>query len=156
MEPVPLPPRDVHPKIVDPTPGTEALAELHTRLKDTIAGFDKVVEKAETGFRAVALDFRELHTRHARSIAGMLASDGHDPAQDGSVFSAVNRSLIEMRSWFDDIDENMMDQLVQGEKHVLEGYEQAIGAAELPERRSVLVEMRDAQIALLDRHCPPA
>jgi len=156
MEPVPLPPRDVHPKIEDPPPGTEALAELHTRLEDTIAGFDKVVEKAEPGFRAIAVDFKELHMRHARAVVAMLVEDGHDPAQDGSVFSTVNRSLIELRSWFNDIDRTMMDQLVQGEKHVLDAYEQAIEAVHPAGRRMALAEMRDAQIALMDRHCTPS
>ena len=129
---------------------------MHTRLEDTIAGFDKVVEKAEPEFRLIAVDFKAMHTRHAAAVADMLVQDGHDPAQDGSVFGVVNRGLVEVRSWFDDIGINMMDALVQGEKHVLDGYEQAIAATALPERREALNMMREAQIALMDRHCPPA
>jgi len=156
MEPVPLPPRDIHAQPGDHDKGTEALAELHTRLEDTIAGFGKVVEKAEPDFRVIAVDFKALHTRHAGAVADMLVQDGHDPAADGSIFGAVNRGLVEVRSWFDDIGINMMDALVQGEKHVLEGYDQAIAATGLPERRAALTAMREAQIALMDRHCSPA
>lgn len=155
MEPVPLPPRDVHPQFEDPPHGIEALIELHTRLDDTVAGFKKVVEKAEPDFRPVARDFLALHSDHARAVAGMLAHDGHDPAQDGSVFGAVNRALVQARSWFDTVDVNIMDALVQGEKHVLEAFEGAIESAEPAERRNALVAMRDAQIALMDKHCPP-
>lgn len=155
MEPVPLPPRDIHPQPGDPTEGTEALAELHTRLEDTIAGYDKAVEKAEPDFRPIVSDFKALHTGQSRAVAEMLARDGHDPDGDGSIFGAVNRGLVEIRSWFDDIGINLMDALVQSEKHVLEGYEQAIARTEASERRAALEAMRDAQIALMDRHCPP-
>ncbi len=155
MDPLPLPLRGFHQQSDDPDAGTEALAELHTRLEDTIAGFDKVVEKAEEDFRAIAIEFKALHARHARAVAEMLVKDGHDPAQDGSIFGAVNRGLVEIRSWFDDIGINMMDALVQGEKHVLEGFEQAIAESDLPERRAALNRMREEQIALMDRHCPP-
>ena len=153
MEPVPLPPRDIHPKMDALPKGTEALAELHTRLEDTIAGYGKVVEKAEPDFRGIAVDFKALHTRHAGAVVDMLVQDGHNPAEDGSIFGAVNRGLVEVRSWFDDIGTNMMDALIQGEKHVLEGYDQAIAATDLPERRAALNAMRDGQIAMMDRHC---
>lgn len=155
MEPVPLPPRDIHSQTGDLATGTEALAELHTRLEDTIAGFGKVVEKAEPDFRVIAVDFKALHTRHAGAVADMLAQDGHDPSADGSIFGAVNRGLVEVRSWFDDIGINLMDVLISAEKHVLEGYEQAIAAADQPERRAALETMREAQLALMDRHCKP-
>ncbi|MCC5970585.1 MAG: DUF2383 domain-containing protein [Pararhodobacter sp.] len=159
MEPFPL-----HPKTASSPAenehgtdsGTAALAELHTRLVDTISGFDKVVEKAEPGFRTIAEDFRTMHQRHSRAIGEMLARDGHDPSRDGSVFGAMNRGLVEMRSWFDTIDVNIMDALVQGEKHVLEGYEQAIVATKDAEQRNSLEAMRDTQLAMMDRHCTPS
>lgn len=155
MEPVPLPPQGADQQTGDLPPGTRALAELHTRLKDTIAGFDKVVEKAEPDFLAIAVAFRDMHNSHERAVAEMLVQDGHDPAQDGSIFGTVNRGLIEVRSWFDDIGINMMDALVSGEKHVLESYEQAIEHAAPAERGTALSAMRDAQVALMDRHCAP-
>jgi len=150
MEPIP-----VHPTISGVPAETAALAELHTRLLDTIAGFNKVIEKAEPDFLPIAKDFRAMHLRHARAIEEMLARDGHDPARDGSIFGAVNRGLVEVRSWFDTIGTNMMDPLVQGEKHVLDAYDDAIAKTAQSARKSALGAMRDAQIALMDRHCPP-
>ncbi|WP_333829296.1 DUF2383 domain-containing protein [Pararhodobacter sp.] len=156
MEPIPHPPRSIHPKIEDAPQGVEELTELHTRLVDTIAGFEKMVEKAEPAFRPVAIAFKAMHSAHARAVGEMLVEDGHDPAQDGSLFGAVNRGLVAVRSWFDEIDENVMSALVQGEKHVLEAYEEAIAQTDVPQRREALTAMRDEQIAVMDRHCPPA
>jgi len=147
MEPI-----SIHPEIEHRSAVTAALAELHTRLLDTIAGFDKAIEKAEPGFEGIARDFRSLHISHSAAISEMLAHDGHDPAQDGSIFGAVNRSLVEIRSWFDRIDTNIMDALINGEKHVLEAFDSAIEKAQGTERGAALAAMRDAQIALLDRH----
>lgn len=151
MEPFPQSPPGA-----DNPGATPSLVELHTRLLDTIAGFDKVVEKAEPDFRAIARDFRELHLRHAITVEEMLVRDGHDSAQDGSIFGAVNRGLIEIRSWFDRIDMNLMDALVQAEKHVLEAFEEAIAQAADNVRQTALATMRDNQMALMDRYCPPA
>ena len=39
----------------------ERLRDLHTRLVDTLAGYDKVVEKAEPDFVEVAHEFQSLH-----------------------------------------------------------------------------------------------
>lgn len=132
---------------------TEALAELHTRLIDTIAGYDKVLEKAEPEFKPVAAEFRALHIRHAAAVAEMLASDGHDPEQDGSVFGTVNRAVVELRSWFDAISHNILDALANGETHVLEAFDEAIGACvSCPERQRILAEQRAELALLLDRH----
>lgn len=152
MDPFPLPPRDVHPGIEDPPPGIEELAELHTRLVDTVAGFDKMIEKATPELAPIARDFHALHAAHARAVAGMLGRDGHDPAQDGSIFGAVNRGLVTARAWFDDVGLNLMEPLIQGEKHVLDAYDDAIARAADAGRRGALEAMRARQVELMDRH----
>jgi hypothetical protein len=131
---------------------TTALVDLHTRLRDTIDGFDTILDKAEPEFRPVAADFRALHIRQAGAVASMLEQDGHDPAQDGSMFGTVNKAVVTVRSWFDDISVNIMDQVVSGEKHVLEAYDTALPRATDPERRRILSEDRADLVALLDRH----
>ncbi len=134
-------------------PEVAALAELHTRQLDTIAGYDKVLEKAEPAFRPVAAEFRALHIRQAAAVAEMLEGDGHDPSQDGSFFAHVNRAVVEIRSWFDEISDTIMDALVNGEKHVLEAYDQAIDAVTVcAERKRVLAEHRAELALLLARH----
>ena len=140
----------------DPAPGarsqTDRLAELHTRLLDTIAGLDAVLEKAEPEFVSIARDFRTLHDRHAQAVAAMLTEDGHDPAADGSFFGHVNRAVVAVRSWFDDISTNIMDALVEGEKHVLDAYDSVLEMTPEGTRRQTLTEQRTELVALLDRH----
>lgn len=138
-----------------PGPGSgpeKALAELHTRLLDTIQGFEKVREKAEPEFRPIAIEFHALHLRQAESVARMLSAMGHDPETDGSIFGTVNSAVVTVRSWFDDVSTNIMDSLIQGEKHVLDAYGAAISALDDPLRRRQLEADRQDLVALLDRH----
>lgn len=129
-----------------------ALVELHTRLIDTLAGYDTLIERAEPDFRQIAEEFQTLHRSQQAAIARMLGALGHDPGRDGSMFGAVNRAVVTLRSWFDDIGHNVLDALVQGEKHVLEGFDEAIAASPSIERRGVLEAMRGELTALLARY----
>lgn len=129
-----------------------ALVELHTRLIDTLEGYDALTERAEPDFRSIAEEFQTLHRKHEAGVARLLASLGHDPGGDGSVFGTVNRAVVALRSWFDDIGHNVLDALVQGEKHVLEGFDEAIAASPSIERRGVLEAMRGELTALLARY----
>lgn len=142
-----------------PAAETKALEELNTRLADTIQGLDTVLEKAEPDFRPIAAAFRQLHIRQSATVAGMLQTLGHDAPQDagnaGSIFGTVNSAVVTVRSWFDEISSNIMDALVEGEKHVLEAYVEAIAASTDPEQRRQLSDDRQALIDLLDRHAPP-
>ena len=137
------------------TQAAEALAELHTRLLDTIKGFETVLEKAEPEFRPIATDFRALHGRQSATVARMLSAMGHNPAKDGSMFGAVNSAVVTIRSWFDDISTNIIDALVQGEKHVLDAYDSAIEHVTDPAQARTLREHRAALVSLLDRHAGP-
>jgi len=129
-----------------------ALAELHTRLIDTLAGYDTLIERAEPDFRQTAEEFQTLHRKQEAAVARLLGALGHDPGRDGSMFGTVNRAVVALRSWFDDIDHNVLDALVQGEKHVLEGFEEAIAASPSVERRGVLAQMRSELVTLLAQH----
>lgn len=128
-----------------------ALAELETRLADTIEGFDKVVEKAEPSFRPVAAEFRALHIRQRANVAMLLETLGHDQDAAGSIFGTVNKAVVSVRSWFDAIDEGIMEAMVNGEKHLLEAYADAINAGFDAEHRGILMADRQALLDLLDR-----
>jgi hypothetical protein len=55
--------------------------------------------------------------------------------------------VIELRSWFEEVSDNVMDRVVEGEKHVLEGYEAARDAGQTVEAHAMLVR----HIAEIDR-----
>jgi len=127
----------------------EELADLYTLTIDTCAGFEKIREKSEPAFRSTADRFFDLHKRHAAKIAVLLAKNGGDPERGGGLMSSVNKLVVTMRSWFDKIDEDIMDQVRRGEEHVLSGFDAAIFAAPTPQDQTALEEMRDELNALL-------
>ena len=108
----------------------DQLAELHTRVLDTIAGFKKVVEKAQPAFRPIADAFLAMHVRHEADLARTLLASNRDPAADGSVFGTVNRAAVEIKSWFEDVTDKIMDQIKSAEIHILEAYADAKGACQ--------------------------
>lgn len=104
----------------------DALHALHTRIVDTIEGFDKMVEKAEPSFRATADRFRTLHARHERQVARLLADSGRTADPDGSFMGTVNRVVVAARALFDAVDADVMQQVRSGEQHVLDAFDEAI------------------------------
>ncbi len=108
----------------------DLIAEVHTRVLDTIAGFEKVVEKAQPGFRPVAEAFLAMHARHETELANRLTVSDRDPAADGSAFATVNRAAVEIKSWFEDVTDSMMAQVKTGELHILDAYGDAQGVCQ--------------------------
>lgn len=106
--------------------GLDRIEEVRTRVIDTIDGFGKIVERAEPEFLEIANTFLSMHQCHERVLSDFMRQSGRDTGKGGSFFGTVNRSLIEARSWFDHVDDTMLDSIISGEKHVLEAYEQAL------------------------------
>ncbi|MGP3698005.1 ferritin-like domain-containing protein [Rhodobacter sp. NSM] len=104
----------------------DALATLHDRSRDVLAGFDKMVEKAQPEFRPTAESFRQLHQRQASRLSDMLAKAGRRPDDEGTFMSTVNRTVVTLRSMFDSIDEDVMKQIQDGEQHVLDAFDDAL------------------------------
>jgi hypothetical protein len=138
---------------LDPTPEArpdtpnDYLRELYTRIIDAKAGFDVMVDKAEPDFRDVAASFRDMHARHAEKLAKML--HGHVDA-DGSLMGTVNKAVVSIRAVFDEIDEDVMDQVRTGEKWVLESFREAEANCAAPHEAD-LIAMRAELEDLLDR-----
>ncbi len=133
----------------DPARDLGALADLHTLSVDALAGYEKMVEKAAPDFRKVAERFRTVHSRHVGALAEMLAQAGGDPEHGASVMSTVNRAVVGMRAFFDEIDAGVMGQIRSGEGHVLDAFDAAIAAAQ-PADQSHLIGMRAELQGALD------
>jgi uncharacterized protein (TIGR02284 family) len=121
-------------------PGATALAALYDRSVDSVKGFATMVDKAQPSFRATAARFRALHASHVGRLAGLLADRGAMPDSDGSAMGTVNQAVVSFRAFFDDIDEDVMDQVRSGEDWVLKAFDAAI--AEQPEAAAPLHAMR--------------
>ena len=128
---------------VAPVPKAEqapALAAIYDRSVDSVKGFAKMVEKAQPSFRATAARFRALHASHVSRLAGLLADQGVAPDADGSILGTVNQAVVSFRAFFDEIDEDVMDQVRSGEAWILKAFDKAI--AEQPKAAAPLQAMR--------------
>lgn len=131
--------------------GADALITLHQRTVDVLTGYATMVEKAEPSFQSTAEAFRALHARHADRLARIIADMGHTPDVDGTLMGTVNKAVISLRAMFDEIDDDVMDSVRNGEKHVLEAFDDAIGATTDLALTRDLGDMRAEIVTLLDQ-----
>lgn len=118
----------------------DLIAKVHTRVLDTISGFDKLVEKAEPEFKPTAQSFLVAHSRHETVLAAYLAQCGREPDEDGSFIGTLNRAVIEARSWFEDVDKDILDRVADGERQLLETYAEARDAGQTVEANAILTQ----------------
>jgi len=130
-------------------PALDALVALHTRTVDTLPGYDKMLEKAEPEFRPVVARFRELHGQHATDLAAILAARGEPVDGEGSMMGVVNRAVVAVRSFFDDIDADVMKAIRNGEETVMSAFDNALMQPLEPAETLDIGEMRDELVALL-------
>lgn len=130
----------------------EKIAEAHRRVADVIAGFEKLAEKAEPTFRPVAEAFLLMHKAHHRELASYLARSGLEGSENGTVFGTINRAVIEARSWFETVDEAVMDRVKEGERHVLDAYAEARDVRQTVEANAMLTKHMSDIDSLLIKH----
>ncbi len=122
-----------------PDEALDHLAKAHVATVDALTGYITMVEKAESDFRPVVEAFRKMHAQHADTLAQHLKNLGREPDTDGSFMGTINKAVVTMRAVFDDIDDDTMDSIRNGEEHVLETYHEATETA-LPS--AVLTDLR--------------
>lgn len=128
-----------------------ALAKVHTRVIDVIAGYEELVEKAEPDLRPLATTMLTLHRRHRQALDAVLTGRGHASDGEGSFMSIVQENVIRVRSWVDDMDEDLIPRIRKGEEGLRDLYDDAIAAAagQAPERAALTAQRDelDVQIA---------
>jgi Domain of unknown function (DUF2383) len=128
--------------------GKDALVTLHHRTIDALKGYSKMVEKAEPAFLPVAQRFHDLHERHAAALAGKLSAMGIAVDPGGTLMGTINEAVIGLRSFFDEIDEDVMYSIRNGENHVLEAFDDALDVEQSPEDAADISAMRDELVGL--------
>jgi RecA-family ATPase len=103
-----------------------ALARLHMRTVDALKGFVKMVKKAEPDFRSVVQRFHDIHVQHADAIGRLLTARGMLVDGDGSFMGKINETVVGLRAFFDEIDEEVMSSVRSGEGHVLKAFDDAL------------------------------
>ena len=128
----------------------DALSKLHTRSVDARQGYDTMLAKAEPEFRPVVRQFHDLHSRHAAALAQIITVLGGAPDQDGSFMGTVNRTVVSLRAVFDEIDEDVMDAIRDGEERILEDFETALTKSTAQPWHDDVAQMRDEVLGLLE------
>lgn len=136
----------------DPETGrddTTALMALYDRSLDSVKGYAKLVEKAEPEFRDTAERFRTLHASHADALGRELADLGARIDTGGTIMGTVNQAVVTFRAFFDEVDEDVMDQVRSGEDWVLRAFDAAIAEQDAPAVIAKLHKMRAELTQLL-------
>lgn len=120
----------------------DALAALQTRLKDTLAGFDEIQQKADPEIAGITAEFIATHTAHELALSQRLVTLGREPDEDGSFFSTIQRLVIKTRAAFDNIDDDILPSVVRGEERVIDLYDDAFNNAADDTDKTMLHEQR--------------
>ena len=128
-------------------------AKVHTRVVDVIRGYEELVERAEPDLKPLAERMLALHRAHEEQLHVVLESRGHPPDHEGSFMGLIQENVIRLRSWVDDMDRDIVPRIREGERQLVELYEEAIQAAPMGDRdRDTLGHQRaalDAEIAAM-------
>ncbi|MEX3017709.1 DUF2383 domain-containing protein [Gymnodinialimonas hymeniacidonis] len=120
----------------------DAVQKVLTRTLDALAGYDKMLPEAEPEVAPILRKLRETHHSHADQLSAMIVALGGTPETDGSFMSKVNETVVSLRAFFDEIDDDALERVIEGEEWVTDAFGDA--AKELPEghHRDELVKLR--------------
>ena len=124
------------------TGATAALAELRRRSRDTRAGFEAVLDTAETEFRPIAQRFLGLHTAHIAALDAILAARGVDPEPGDSITARLNRAAVRSRAIFEPVDARILERVRNGERHVMEAFDAVLATDLSDSERDRIAGMR--------------
>jgi uncharacterized protein (TIGR02284 family) len=74
----------------------------------------------------------DLHEGNAEELGAFLVNVGVKEGDDGSFMSVIHRTIMNVRSLFNGLDDSVLPGLIDGEKRNLERYDRALATAGLP------------------------
>ncbi|MDO9564070.1 MAG: DUF2383 domain-containing protein [Bradyrhizobium sp.] len=123
----------------------DQLKTLHTSAIDARNGYQEALKDAEgKGMSPLFREMIELHDGHARELARELTKANEMPDESGSFMSAVNKTIMDIRSLFNGLDESVLPGLIDGEKRNIKKYDDSFEiATNLPDIARMLSAQRD-------------
>jgi uncharacterized protein (TIGR02284 family) len=105
----------------------DRLKSLHTSAIDARNGYREALEDAEgKGMTPLFRDMIALHEGNAAELAGELNKSGETADDSGSFMSVVHKTIMDVRSLFNGLDESVLPGLIDGEKRNLSKYDDAL------------------------------
>ncbi len=127
------------------------LKSLHTSAIDARNGYREALKDAEgqkTESNAMTTLFRDmiaLHDGHASELARELTRNNELADDEGSFMTTVHKTIMDVRSMFDGLDESVLPGLIDGEKRNVGKYDAALKAPEaVANVASLLTRQRDS------------
>lgn len=129
----------------------DRLKSLHTSAIDARNGYREALEDAEgdrSGHKAMTALFRDmvaLHDSHASELARELTRRNELADDGGSFMTVVHKTVMDVRSIFNGLDESVLPGLIDGEKRNVAKYDAALEAPESAANvMTVLTRQRDS------------
>jgi uncharacterized protein (TIGR02284 family) len=124
-----------------PTP-VATLSTLYTTVVDAVKGYDeaaKITRRDKIG--TLCAELRQTHMGHAHDIAGLLLERGERPDADGSYMSVVHKLVLNARFMITADEESLLPGLRDGEKRLLEVYDDTLRETEIAANAFVKAEI---------------
>ncbi|MBM9595581.1 DUF2383 domain-containing protein [Roseitranquillus sediminis] len=141
---------------VEGDPHPESLAKLHTAIVDARNADESFGDRADAGLAALLAEFRALHDEHDRQLAMAMARHGHPPDEGGSFTIYLHEGVARLRDFFGRGDGDARAQLIDGERHVIEAYNEALRRGQPADVNELLQRQREELAEMIVRHDPSA
>jgi hypothetical protein len=120
----------------------KAVQKALTRTIDALAGYDKMLPEAEPEVAPILRKLRETHHTHSQHLSAMIVALGGTPDGNGSIMGRVNKTVVSARAFFDEIDDDALERVIEGEEYVTDAFDEAAGALPEGRHRNEIVQLR--------------
>jgi uncharacterized protein (TIGR02284 family) len=121
------------------------LKSLHTNSVDARNGYQEALE--DTDGKEMTPLFRDmiaLHEANASELGRLLVKANEIPDGRGSFMTMVHKTIMDIRSLFNGLDESVLPGLIDGENRNISKYDDILKDAKLPaDIATVLAAQRD-------------
>jgi hypothetical protein len=137
---------------MDQNPIAERLKSLHTAAIDARNGYEAGRTDAHgQGMTPLFQEMIVIHTRNEADLSAALGRMGEVADDQGSFMSAVNETILAVRSWFGGLGESVLPGLIDGEMRDIAQYDHGLALPDLPpDVRDVLTTNRDRLIGAIE------
>ncbi|MGR3541544.1 MAG: PA2169 family four-helix-bundle protein [Hasllibacter sp.] len=107
-----------------------ALKTLHTRMHDSIDGYEAAKDRTDSPFIKGMIDEMLADRRSdMMKVHGFLTAMGENVEHKGSALGSAHQSFLKLKDMVTGAgDEAVLQEIVRGEEHLLEAYDDALEA----------------------------
>lgn len=127
------------------------LKSLHTSAIDARNGYQEALKDADgNGMSPLFGDMIAVHERHAGELARELNRANEIPDESGSFMTTVHKTIMDVRSLFNGLDESVLPGLIDGETRNVSKYDDAIASGTAPANVvTLLTAQRDRLVQMI-------